>query len=357
MTLRRDWLVACAIATMLGVAFGVQRVVLRFAKDQPLEMIRTVGAQLAPWYVWLLLFPLLWWLAGNRRAGDARRSPPLLGLALLGGGVACIHTALSVIPLGYITDWTLVNRPWYVGFQQLLLNRGVTAWVEYALIMAMVLAVSYHRRALTSAQVTQALEQQVVDSELRALRMQLEPHFLFNTLNAIGAYVRSAPDVAESMLRHLSHVLRAVVEGRRDADATLRHELDLVRSYLAIHQVRMGDRLQVRVDVPEPLLTLHLPTLLLQPLVENAIVHGAARRPGAVEVVVTAEQVADRLRVSVVDRGAPARGAVVTSTGVGLANTRARLQHAYGAEQSIDIAVSDAETQVTVVIPARGAAA
>lgn len=350
--------VGFAIALLVGGSYGVQRVLLRLARDQAPDVVSTMGAQLVPWLVWACLLPLI--------ARFCVRVPLEFRVASVGtyvsaGVVASVgHAALSVVPIGLVTSWTVVNLPLWVGLQQLIANRSVVGVVEFVLIIALLHAVLFHERSGREADARRLLERSLVDAELRALRMQLEPHFLFNTLNAIAAYVRAEPATAESMLRHLSTVLRAVLESGQQAMSSVTDELALVRAYLAIHQVRMGARLSVRIDEDPRAADIEIPTLLLQPLVENAIVHGAARRPGAVSVQVSVRMAAsgDALTLIVEDHGAvvPASGQAgvrpTASTGIGLANTRARLEHVYGEAQRLDTDFRDTGTIVKITLKA-----
>jgi two-component system, LytTR family, sensor kinase len=351
MTSGRLWRWGFALATLIGGISGAQRLLIRWVRDQPLDVVSVVGAHLVPWYLWALLLPSLSALVRHRVTSQGLSAAIAWRLAAGSVVIAVAHTLLCVVPIGFVSAWTIVNRPLIVGAQQLLLNRGVTAWLECALLLSVLTALAYHERTLRHGLEVRALERSVADAELRALRMQLEPHFLFNTLNAIGAYIRSAPETAEAMLRHLSAVLRAVLDGGRAPVTTLEHEVELVRAYLAIHQVRMGERLQVDFVVPAEVLALRVPTLLLQPVVENAIVHGAARRPGPVRVQIGAVRCADRLQLTVVDSGRAAGASTHHTSGVGLSNTRARLQHTFGNDHELQLTVTPEETRVMIAIP------
>jgi two-component sensor histidine kinase len=350
-------LIALGAATGLGGMFGVQRLVLRWVRDQPLDVATTLGIQLVPWLAWALAVPAI---AALCRRYPVDAAPPLVsGLRWLAFAVIAmlLHTAACVLPLGVISGWELVNRPLWVGFQQLLVNRGVGAVSEFALIVAVLQAVAMAGRAAARDAQALALHAQLVDAELRALRLQLEPHFLFNTLNAIHAHVRDEPALAEEMLRHLADVLRSVLASGEQAERPLRDELALVRAYLRLHQVRFGDRLTVDVDSDPAAQDALAPALLLQPLVENAIAHGVAQRAGAASIKVTAHRAADRLVIHVEDSGAAAAAPADGGHGIGLANTRQRLAHHYGAEGSVSLERSPTRTVVTVHLPFRAVAA
>jgi two-component system, LytTR family, sensor kinase len=208
-------------------------------------------------------------------------------------------------------------------------------------------------RSRARAVAASELQVQLVDAELRALRMQLEPHFLFNSLNAVQAHIREEPDVAEEMLRHISTVLRSVLSSNERPERSVRDELVLVRAFLRIHEIRFGQRLMVSVSSSAECEEAQLPTLLLQPLVENAIVHGVGRRPGTVRVAVHVHRDDSRLVLRVEDAGLPhlTEGARPTGHHVGLVNTRQRLAHHYGEQFDVRTEGSDSSTAVVVSLP------
>jgi sensor histidine kinase YesM len=173
-----------------------------------------------------------------------------------------------------------------------------------------------------------ANEKRLLESNLRLLQAQIEPHFLFNTLSNILSLIRHEPNKAERMLQDLTEYLRVSLRRTREAEVTLGDEIQLLRAYLGIQQVRMGERLRYTIDVPEELNCLRLPPLLIQPLAENAVRHGLEPQPAGGEVSVRARCTGDRLDIEISDTGPGiAQG---FAPGVGIANVRARLQGLYG---------------------------
>lgn len=185
---------------------------------------------------------------------------------------------------------------------------------------------------------TAQLESRLIEAELRALREQIKPHFLFNTLNTIAVTVRDGKiDLAVTLIAQLGSLLRMSLDGNRETDSTLRAEMDFLSRYVAIQKARFPDRLSVDVRVEEAALSVPVPWLILQPIVENAILHGVASKagPGRVEIEATVE--AGRLSVHVRDDGPglPENRRIVEGTG--LANTRERLGKTYGDAASMII--------------------
>lgn len=182
------------------------------------------------------------------------------------------------------------------------------------------------------------LETRVVEAQLQALKSQIQPHFLFNTLNAIATLIHHDPRRAEQMIAHLSDLLRSTLVHRQDQEVTLQEELELLQPYLEIEQTRFGDRLVVRVDAPSEVLQARVPHLLLQPLIENSIRHGIAPRVGGGMVTVRAAREDGRLTISVEDDGIGLNDeGPLNGGGIGLSNIRARLTQLYGEEGQLRI--------------------
>jgi signal transduction histidine kinase len=198
----------------------------------------------------------------------------------------------------------------------------------------------------------QSIRQLAVEAELKALRSQLNPHFLFNALTTIGHLIRVAPPRAFDTLMRLTGVLRAVLQRSASDDSTLADEIELVSAYLEIEAARYEDRLTVHFQVAPDLGGVRVPALILQPLVENAIKHGIAPLARGGALTVTADVTGDRLRLRVIDTGAGFDAARGHTTGVGLANLRKRLAVQYDAAASVTVeSATGRGTIVTVELP------
>ena len=190
-------------------------------------------------------------------------------------------------------------------------------------------------RALRASQ----FEARLAQVQLQALRSQLQPHFLFNTLQAATTLVYDDPRGAEEILLSLSELLRLSLEAFHEPEVPLGREMQFLECYIGIQQRRFGDRLRFTLDIDDGLLGAAVPGLLLQPLVENAIVHGIAKRQGEDVVSVRVRQEDEHLLVEVRNRNSLLGHTLeeVLSNGTGLANTRARLEHLYGSAQSFEL--------------------
>lgn len=192
----------------------------------------------------------------------------------------------------------------------------------------------------------------LLSAQLRALRAQLQPHFLFNTLHAIGVTAKQDGATAARMTTLLGDLLRQTLRERDGELVSLAEERELLQPYLQLQQLRFGDRLRVELDLPDDVLAAAVPDLILQPLVENALRHGIEQLPGAGHVVVRARRVADALELQVADDGVgPATAA---RDGIGLGGTRARLQAIYGDAADVQLAPGGVRgTVATLRVPFR----
>ena len=221
-----------------------------------------------------------------------------------------------------------------------IVESSLSWYFLFAAWAALYVAMSYATQLRAADRRAAMLERQAQDAQLRALRYQINPHFLFNTLNSLSSLVLTErTDTAERMIMNLSTFFRTTLSADPTADVSLEEEIKLQRLYLDIEQIRFPDRLRVVVDVPEPLLSVRVPVLLLQPVIENAVKYGVARSRGAVTIRIAAYEEAGRLHIKVKDDGEVAseppdtdEGGSGTSTGVGMRNVCDRLVARYGVQ-------------------------
>lgn len=200
----------------------------------------------------------------------------------------------------------------------------------YGVVVSIAHAALFQRRSQERERRGLELAAGLAEARVRALRMQLQPHFLFNTLNAISTLVHQDADRADEMLGNLSEFLRMTLEQGDRPTQPLARELEFVDRYLAIEQVRFGDRLRVEREVDPDTFSAEVPTLILQPLVENAVRHGLEPRSGPGRIRITARRAAGSVELEVADDGTGVPSGGPTREGVGLGNTRARLSEMYG---------------------------
>lgn len=228
--------------------------------------------------------------------------------------------------------------------------------LDFWLVIAVAQALDFYRQVQERERAALELRERLTHAQLDALRSQLHPHFLFNTLNGAVTLLHRDPAAADRMLTQLSDLLRATLGQSGAQEIPLAEELALLDQYLAIMYVRLGDRLQVDMDVDPAARAVLVPPFLLQPLVENALEHGLAARPGPGRLAIRVQRDGGRLRIAVTDDGPGVAGGMVVA-GIGLANTRARLAQLYGADHALALepAGPGGGTRVTVSLPWREA--
>src|SRR5687767_6938373 len=322
------WLLGFLIWTLIGLLFASQLYVASWNGGRPISWGEAIGWSLGDWYVWgALSIPVLALTRRFHLEGVYWRSNLAIHLG------ACAVTALIY----------LVIRAW-IGQLQSRLGSAPATFSDvfgplfaksfffnvliYWVVVCVGHATDYYRQFRQRERRTLELEKSLGQAKLKTLQMQLNPHFLFNTLHAISALMHKDVKAADRMISRLSDLLRRALDSGETQEVPLSHEIDFLRRYLEIEQTRFGDRLEVQFDVPHETSALLVPNLILQPLVENAIKHGIephARR-GRVQVVTRLDR--DQLVLEVRDNGGGLKSDHIER--IGVANTRDRLQQLYG---------------------------
>jgi two-component system, LytTR family, sensor kinase len=348
--------------TVVGLIYFAQNVTRRFYWDDPnpWQDIRYWSANI---YISALLTPLIIW-AGRRWPLERDNLAKMIPL----------HLALSI---AWAVSRLLLEWAFHLSWDQfspidppisarseitLLFIFGFhTAIVAYWVVFSIQTAIRNYSRfqereqaALRAGLLASQLETQVAQARLGSLKAQLQPHFLFNTLNAIVVLVRQQKgQQAEETLARFSDLLRAVLADMDAQEVTLARELEYLKLYLSIEQLRFSDRLHVDFDVDPELLDAALPHMALQPIVENAIRHGVGARASVGTISIRATRAGNALQVAVRDNG-PGFGEQCASAGLGLglANTRARLKQLYGDAAELRLgAAPGGGAEVTMILP------
>jgi two-component system, LytTR family, sensor kinase len=340
-------LVAWALVTSL---MATQTYYLVRAEGQITTWRGILGPAITLWSVWgLLVAPIA--AMARRFAGIRSVVARVAAHALVGLTLAFIVPVVNYAL--QVTLWTVPgDRPQTISVyvrEWLLFNL-----VVYAAVIAAVQAVEYWRRGRAHELAAARLGMELSQAQLRALQMQLRPHFLFNTLNTVAMLVRTNDGAgAVRMLAGLSDLLRQMLDDGAAHEVPLHEELAFLDSYLSIERTRFHDRLHIAMAVPPATLDAYLPRLVLQPLVENAIRHGVARRTAGGTLTISGARVGDALSVVVRDDGpGPSTDGRGTGDGVGLRNTRERLQRLYGARATLTLdGAPDGGATATLTIP------
>jgi two-component system LytT family sensor kinase len=342
-------------------------------------LLATYALVLGLWtrlHVWALLVPvvlrLFRWVDVRNRLKQGVWWALVIGLPIAAAHVALERGIFAGAPFlrkGVYPDFTTsfdlrtVDPYGLEGWRLavFLFRRFVADYFTYFIVAAICFAYEHFVRSREQEAQAQALRAELAQAQLQALRMQVNPHFLFNTLNAIAVLVRGGETAkAGRTLRLLSDLLRATFKGADVQMVPLREEIDLVERYLEIEQVRFGERLQVEIDVDPAASEVPVPYLLLQPLVENAVRHGIAPHADAGVVRVTAAPVpdegSDQIELTVADSGPGFPNAdpeaVTEDDGVGLSNTMRRLDTLYGDHHTFELgAAAEGGARVTIRVP------
>ncbi|HYE72202.1 MAG TPA: histidine kinase [Blastocatellia bacterium] len=340
----KKWGIIFLCWTGFALFFASQRYIILLQLGRTNEIVPTLVGWLVWSYCWFTLTPIMLWLS---------RRFPLQGGNLLRPLAIHIFAALviSVVISGeFIIARNLImgslfpeSVPYFESFSQLVPKEFHVGLMVYGPVLGIDQAIAYYFRYRERELQALNLETQLVQAQLDALRMQLHPHFLFNTLNSISVLMHRDIDAAERMLLQLSSLLRATLAGSGTHEIELRQELEILERYLEIEQIRFQDRLTVKMHIDPAALDALVPQFFFQPLVENAIRHGIANRESGGTIDIYAQRKDSEVYLEVRDNGPgfdASKGSLIE--GVGLSNTRSRLEYLYGAKSHLK--VCNAET-------------
>jgi two-component system LytT family sensor kinase len=343
-------------ATALGVAVTAWLYIMYSVEGTRRPILPTLLFVLPFWYLWALYAPLVIWLSKSypiERGRVIARSSMHFGIAVV---MSFVHTGtrFALQPALRQLPPSDGHSLWDVLLSLALLELPVHLFI-YSAILGGTLLLQYYRRLQKQKLTATRLSAQLADARMQALRMQLNPHFLFNALNSIAMLVRRTErEAAVDTLEALSDLLRYVLDDSAHQEVPLRRELEFVKRYLAMEKIRFQNRLELRTEVEPDALDALVPNLVLQPIVENAIRHGVEKRASPTTVTVGASTDGQALRLWIRDDGPGFRGTAGagSSPGVGISNTQARLAQLYGDAASLDIEdASPSGAIVTITLP------
>ena len=345
-----------AIWTIVALFFSTQVYLMNYAEKQPIRSLQTFLVQASACYPWALATPLVLWLSRRFRI-DRSNWTRRVALHFLFGVILCIslltlHFTIYMVVMGRganISAFRVFNWVYYNLDRWLLI---------YGLILVLSHAFNYYQSFRKGELKASQLHTQLVQSQLEALKMQVQPHFLFNTLHSISALLSKDTDGARKMITRLGDFLRLTLENSGSMEVTLQQEIEFLNGYLEIERIRFQDRLTTDIHVDPEVLDVRVPNLILQPIVENAMRHAIGNSTrGRVEI--TAVPRNGVVRIEVRDNGP---GSQVDRTleaprgrGLGLANTRARLAGLYGNSANFELTNDPAGGLVVALEIPRGA--
>jgi two-component system LytT family sensor kinase len=344
-------LLALAGATGLGLVATAQASFATFPGES-ISFWSMARYWLPDYYLWAALSPLILWLGWRFRL-DRESWPRFLPLHVAAAvAVSQLELLASCWVISIIAEMPAKYASVWQYYVDIAGSYSLWGLIVYLFIFAAGQAHLYYRRLGEREVEATELRRQVVEAQLRALRMQLHPHFLFNTLHSIGGLIRTGQrDTALGMLAGLGDLLRYSLDNGDRQEIPLEEEIEFVRRYLAVERVRFSDRLTVRIEAEERVLGAAVPNMILQPLVENALEHGIAPSAGGRCLKVSARRRGRFLRLEVQDDG-PARSqgwAPDEGSGVGLRNVRERLGRLYGRAGRLRVAAAPDAGVVSVI--------
>jgi two-component system, LytTR family, sensor kinase len=317
---------------------------------------RVLLSALAQWWAWGILVPGILALDHILPFSAQRIVPRLITHLFLGPFAAVVYcyveTALKAL-LGVGTWSSLAGE----AVITVAVREMFWSMLIYCLIVGVWEAYLYHRRYVSAELQMERLQRNFSEARLNALRMQLDPHFLFNALNTISSQVEREPKLARKMIEHLGDLLRLSLNSQGVHEISLAEELAFLDHYLAIQRIRFGDTLKIEMRIAPDVTNALVPSLFIQPLVENSIRHGISRRARGGSIVLCAQRVEERLHIQVLDDGVglPAGWSFDNHTGVGLSVTRERFAGLYpGNTSQFDVRRrSEGGTEVSISFPLR----
>jgi sensor histidine kinase YesM len=334
---------------------------LYFSTVGTLPPEKTIGWQLIlTWqaiiYGWAILFPLIHLFVKKFPFERQKWLRETIAYCVIGFLFIVAHTVIyaglyEIIHGTFFREQNVLSR-----IQFLFLRNWVLDASTFGMILGLIFAYDYYHRFHEEQIKSAELKSQLANSQLQTLKMQLHPHFLFNTLNSISALIHEDARAADKMVARLGEFLRLTLDNSGEQEVPLRKEIDFLNRYLEIESIRFEDRLFVKKDIEPETLDACVPNLILQPIIENAIRHGISKQIETGVISISARRIGGRLLIRIEDNG-PGLNSAVKATdngkgGIGLANTSARLLHLYGENHSLKI--SNAEptgVQVTLEIP------
>ena len=353
----RHLFILLGVWTIIGLAFASLSYfgTIAITEYGRVDLVGIFFWNLIAFYLWAFLSPLIALLARRFRFDRHTWARSLFVHALASLAFTALHLSLY-LPLYWLAGGTLIKQfPTLAALFHFQLFANLPMKVSiYWLILIAINALDYYQNFRAAEVKASELRAQLAQAQLHALKMQLHPHFLFNTLNSISALLHTDIEAADEMVARLGDFLRLTLENSGDQEVTLEQEMEFLRCYLEIETVRFHDRLTVETEIEPQALVARVPNLILQPLVENAIRHGISRQSAPGRLAIRAVRREGRLLMQVEDNGPGlslmSEGITTTTTaspgplartfagGVGLANTRARLEHLYGANHRFELA-------------------
>ena len=341
------WVLGFGVWTLMAVLSACQSAIFLMDLGRPVEWDRLLLSRMADWYTCAIFTPAIFWVV-RRHPIDRDRWPVSIPVQI---GATAVFVALKYAIYFPLSIRLGVGR--FESLQAMMTANFITEFIAFAAVVGIVHAIEFYRQARDREAQAARLAAQLSEARIQALAAQLQPHFLFNTIQGVSTLMYRDVRAADAMLSRLSDLLRRTFQQGNRHEVTLAEELETLGHYVEIVRMRFHDRLSIEVSAPDELRDALVPAFILQPIVENALEHGIARRAGAGQVSIAAIRDGARLRLTVTDDGAGMRSSDgFPAEGVGLGNTRERLRELYGDAQSLQLEALDPNgLRVTATLP------
>jgi sensor histidine kinase YesM len=344
-------LIICLI--VFGFSFSALIYFIYASTGNPVAWKQALSVGLTQWWAWCFLYSLVFWLTRRFPIERQRWWRGALFYSLISVVIVALKLGLDVVLIRLVYEGEVFKQ---IPERSLLAMMLYFNFLTWGALVGVGHALNFYRQMRERELKASQLEAQLAQAHLQSLKMQLQPHFLFNTLHTIAMLNLKDPKAANRMLSRLSDLLRLSLESVGVQEVTLKQELDFLKQYLEIQQVRFQDRLSVHLEIDPESLDAQVPNLILQPIVENAIRHGVADREtnGRIEIQATRQNGWLDLRVRDNGPGIMADAQASLKPGVGLQNTRARLEQLFGPAHRFELKnANGGGLEVVIAIPFR----
>ncbi len=357
----RNWGIGFIVWTIIGLSFASRSYFTAYRAGTTVNWKEVIAGYLIDFYIWGAVSPLIFWLA---RRFPIERDNAVTRISL--------HFIICVIFIFLVTAVSILAY-WYLGFTNELRYPTVEVLFKDLIVSPLMLhqgllvywgtlvaahAFEYYRQLQAGKTRAAELQTQLAEAQLAALKMQIHPHFLFNTLNSIASLLHKDAETADRMIARLSDFLRLTLKNSEEPTVTLEQELAFVKTYLEIEKIRFQERLVVEMKIEPSALDAQVPNLILQPLIENAVRHGISRQTAIGNLRIQAMRDGKRLSIKIEDNGPGLNGngnrrRSANEGGVGLANVRARLGQFYDDDYFFEVADKKNQdgTIVSLIVP------
>jgi two-component system LytT family sensor kinase len=331
-----NWALIFAAWTLIVLTFSVQAYVFAVARGKPDIFWHEFLSASSDWYIWAALTPLVLLLCRRFRI-TSQNWHSAVPLHIVAGIIVSFVQLAIQVRLNFIVNAGYTMPYWRVIYF-FATFKGHINLLTYWVIVALNHGIYYYEQSRMRELAWSRMETDLANAQLQVLNMQLHPHFLFNTLHSISTLISEEPQTARQMVLKLSDLLRASLNKIEQPAVPLRQELELLDCYISIEQTRFKDRLTVERRIDQDTLACEVPTLILQPLVENAVRHGIGKHRQADCISIVAQRSNGRLLLEVCNSiGSMENGGPKPVRGIGLTNTRARLEQIYNSHHSFEI--------------------